>query len=53
MVDLLDLGQLRGTFNVSAPDPAYLDYLDADHNGTVDLVDLSQFRGRFNATVFQ
>jgi hypothetical protein len=51
-VDLLDLGQLRGTFNGSLGSTSYLDYLDADDNGTVDLLDLSQFRGRFNVSVF-
>ena len=52
VVDLLDLGVLRGTFNADTGNPAYLDYLDADHNGTVDLVDLSEFRNRFNGSVF-
>jgi hypothetical protein len=51
VVDLLDLQQLRGTFNVSTPDPAYVEFLDADHNGVVDLVDLQAFRGRFNVNI--
>jgi hypothetical protein len=51
-VDLLDLQQFRRSFNAAVGNPAYLDYLDADHNGTVDLLDLQAFRSRFNASVF-
>ena len=46
----LSLG-FRSSFNASAPAPNYLEYYDADHNGTVDLNDLQQFRVRFNGTV--
>jgi hypothetical protein len=52
VVDLVDLQEFRGTFNVSSPNPGYLAYLDADNNGTVDLIDLQDFRGRFNENVF-
>jgi regulation of enolase protein 1 (concanavalin A-like superfamily) len=52
VVDLADLGQMRGTFNAGVGEPAYLAYLDADANGTVDLSDLGQFRSRFNQNLF-
>jgi hypothetical protein len=52
VVDLVDLGQFRSSFNAGAGNPAYLSYLDADGNGVVDLVDLGQLRNRFNSNLF-
>jgi hypothetical protein len=52
VVDLADLSVLRGTFNATPGNPAYLAYLDADNSGAVDLSDLSQFRSRFNVSLF-
>jgi hypothetical protein len=52
IVDQVDLGQFRSTFNASVGNPSYLPYLDADNSGSVDQVDLGQFRSRFNANVF-
>ena len=39
-------------YSAGTGSPAYLDYLDADLNGTVDLADLGEFRGRFYRSVF-
>jgi hypothetical protein len=52
VVDQLDLGQFRNTFNASSSNPAYLAYLDADNSGAIDQTDLGQFRVRFNANVY-
>jgi ELWxxDGT repeat protein len=52
VVDAIDLGQLRSTFNRNHTDPLYLWCLDADNGGVVDAGDLGQFRTRFNSNVF-
>ena len=52
IVDQLDLGLFRGSFNSSTGDAGYLGFLDADNSGTVDQVDLGMFRSRFNLNVF-
>ena len=52
VVDSIDLGQFRSTFNANNSQSNYLVYLDADNSGAVDAQDLSQFRTRFNANVF-
>jgi autotransporter-associated beta strand protein len=52
VVDAIDFGQFRQTFNASVGDPLYLAYLDADNSGSVDAQDLGQFRARLNASVF-
>jgi hypothetical protein len=52
VVDAIDLGQFRSTFNANTSQANYLSYLDADNNGVVDASDLGQFRPRFNANVF-
>jgi hypothetical protein len=52
IVDQLDLGQFRSSFNASDGNSLYLAFLDADNSGTVDQLDLGQFRTRFNLNVF-
>jgi hypothetical protein len=52
IVDQLDLGQFRNSFNAGTGNSAYLAFLDADNSGAVDQVDLGQFRSRFNVNVF-
>jgi hypothetical protein len=52
IVDQLDLGIFRTTFNAVAGESNYLWYLDADGGGAVDQTALGQLRGRFNTNVF-
>jgi hypothetical protein len=52
VVDAIDLGQFRSTFNSNSMQGNYLWYLDADNGGAVDAVSLSQFRARYNSNVF-
>jgi hypothetical protein len=52
VVDAIDLGQFRSTFNANSSQANYLAYLDADNSGAVDASDLGQFRNRFNLNVF-
>ena len=52
IVDQLDLGIFRSTFNSSINSPNYLWYLDADGGGAVDQTSLGQFRQRNNSNVF-
>jgi hypothetical protein len=52
IVDQLDLGTFRTTFNSAVGNPSYLWYLDADGGGAVDQTSLGQLRARFNLNVF-
>jgi hypothetical protein len=52
VVDQLDLGQFRQTFNTDNTNPLYIAFLDADNSGSIDQQDLGQFRTRFNSNVF-
>jgi hypothetical protein len=52
VVDAIDLGQFRSTFNSNTSQSNYLWYMDADNGGAVDAVSLSQFRVRYNTNVF-
>jgi hypothetical protein len=52
VVDSVDLGQFRTTFNASNANSSYIGSLDANNDGVVDSVDLGQFRTRFNSNVW-
>jgi hypothetical protein len=52
VIDQLDLGIFRSTFNSSLGNPFYLYYLDANNDTNIDQQDLGQFRTRFNGNVF-
>jgi hypothetical protein len=52
VVDAIDLGQFRSTYNANSASPLYLSYLDVDNSGAVDAQDLGQFRSRYNENVF-
>jgi hypothetical protein len=52
VIDQLDLGQFRSTFNTSVGNPLYLSYLDTNNDGVIDQLDLGQFRTRFNRNIF-
>ena len=52
VVDSIDLGQFRSTFNSNSSQASYLWYLDEDNSGAVDATDLGAFRSRYNVTVF-
>jgi hypothetical protein len=52
VVDEVDLGQFRSTYNYSIGSAEYLYYFDANNDGVVDTTDLGQFNSRFNTNVF-
>jgi tartrate-resistant acid phosphatase type 5 len=52
VIDALDLGLFRSTYNANSAQANYLAFLDADNSGAVDASDLGQFRSRYNVNVF-